>query len=179
MDYLWSNCAFTRTPIRNGEPALMALFNPDIQSHTSISTTSYIYRTALQSRKTDGDRYFPELPTSPICYAAIGTYNHGCGGHLENIQFEFGQIPGSLPFGFFVHLGLVELLISFPINQENFIEVVLKLMDIAFDARIQLFCDHSVGDMQFFSSKEFLIRETIHKFEAEIIQRIHNDYQQT
>lgn len=139
-----ATCAYTRTAIRGGDEVLMVALSTGTYMRDSLLDTYNLlnYWHNYRRRK---EEYKP-----PYRFIGLGVYNsYGTIEGFDNV-IEDRVAGGWADYQFLVHRSVAEGLLGHQLTpglpSESYEGVAFKLIEIAFQARIQLKGNHLVGE---------------------------------
>lgn len=168
-----STCAFSRTSVHHGDEVIMVVTKANyIKDTYNLGQRVYEYQESrARARENANDPEYIKLwqPRSPFVYIGIGIYNDY--GSIESFDIDPLKDKGEFwDYHFFCHKSVAEGLVDATITEENLEAAVIKLVGIAFLARIQLFGNTLLGE-QYYSKDEIILQRKLSKLRESVLDR--------
>lgn len=161
-----STCAFTRTSVSCGDEVLLVGIKPrePYPRWDTYNLADDIYRFNITTKQNEEmielEKKYEGLTLTkydvynPIRFAVIGSYDDYGSVEVNNERFDnetgLDEKYTYYDWQFFVHKSVVDSLIGYTVtNYDNLTDVVTKLVNLAFIARIQLACNCLLGQQHY------------------------------
>jgi hypothetical protein len=160
-----ATCAFTRTAIRCGQNrVLIVAIDPNIlrENWNSYELREYCNK---RYRKTRHEEWKPY--PSPFRFVGVGIYNGE--GTIDGFDNKL-EAHKWFNYQFLVHQKVAEELLGKPLSDttDKLIDDVIRLIDIAFTARVQLKGNEILGD-GCVGESEITLQRTILKLASQVL----------